>query len=307
MRRPQFYLPRIRNLARQLENADFSGRFLGQYRQTVKWHSSNVERVFTLGVTEDCRDLFHLEFEGEGRYFSPVEYQSGSDVCILGGVIAEELFGIGIDPLDKEVNVNGRKLRVLGVLKKSGKDLLKPFNFDNGVLVSYTLARRGFGVREKGGLAGTSLLVKAKPGVSLDAMKDDIIGVLRGTAAETPRREQLRTQYPVYSQRLFDSVFSTLNLAGFIIGVFALIVGMFLVQHHVRFSKRADQHYRHQDGTGEQNAGLSCWKSCLKPWYCASCGGPSGWCSSGWSPRGISKAMDFDIHLSFEQCADRAW
>jgi putative ABC transport system permease protein len=153
--------------------------------------------------------------------------------------VAEGLFSEGIDPIDKEISVGGRKLRVLGVLKKSGNDILKPFNFDNAVLVSHTLARRGFGVRRKGEWERTSLLVKAKPGVDLEVMKDEITGVLRAERRLKPKEENnfaLNTLSILSG--LFDSVFSTLNVAGFIIGIFALFVGMFSVANIMFVSVR---------------------------------------------------------------------
>ncbi|MDO8971138.1 MAG: ABC transporter permease, partial [Saprospiraceae bacterium] len=161
MRRPNFTFKEFEVLKEELELAESVGfwQFLGA--KTAKWRSSSVENCYFIGLTEDCRDLFHLEFEGEGRFMSPVEYQSGADVCILGSVISDGLFGTGIDPIGKDINVGGRKLRVLGVLKKSGKDLLKPFNFDNCVLIGYNLARRGFGVRAKGEFTRTSVSAKA--------------------------------------------------------------------------------------------------------------------------------------------------
>ena len=179
MRRPNFTYHEFQVLKEDLELADKVGywQFLGA--KTSKWHSSSVENCYFIGLTEDCRDLFHLEFEGEGRFLSPMEYNTGADVCILGHVIATGLFGEGIDPVGKEISVGGRKLRVLGVLTKSGKDLLKPFNFDNCVLIGYNLARRGFGVREKGDFDRTSICVKAKPGVDVEELKDEITGVLR--------------------------------------------------------------------------------------------------------------------------------
>ncbi|MBL7828631.1 MAG: ABC transporter permease, partial [Saprospiraceae bacterium] len=230
MRRPNFSYAEFQALEERLQLADQVGfwQFLGV--KALKWHSSSVEGAFVLGITEDCRDLFHLEFDDEGRYFSPIEFQNGSEVCILGGVIAEELFGVGIDPLDKEISVGGRKLRIVGVLKKSGKDVLKPFNFDNGVLVSYTLARRGFGVRAQGNFDRTSLLVKAGPGVNLEDMKDEITGVLRTERRLKPKEENNFAMNTLsILSNLMESVFGTMNIAGFIIGIFALIVGMFSV------------------------------------------------------------------------------
>ena len=167
MRRPNFTFAEYEALEEKLRGADKVGywQFLGA--KTAKWKSSSVENAFVLGLTQDCGELFHLEFDNEGRYFSPTEYQNGSDVCILGHRVAEGLFGPNIDATDKEITVSGRRLRIIGVQKEAGKDLLKPFNFDNCILVGYNLARRGFGVREKGGFDRTSLLVKAKPGIDI--------------------------------------------------------------------------------------------------------------------------------------------
>ncbi|MDX2133933.1 MAG: ABC transporter permease [Saprospiraceae bacterium] len=229
MRRPNFSFGEYEALVERLKSASKIGywQFLGM--KTLKWRSSSTENVFILGITEDCYDLFGLEFSG-GRYFSPLEYQNGSDVIILGAKIADGLFGEGIDPVDKMVNVGGRKLRVIGVLKESGKDILKPFNFDNGALVSYTLARRGFSIRRKGQFERTSILVKAAPGVALDDMKDEITGVMRAERRLRPREENnfaLNTLSILSG--LFDNIFQTINIAGFIIGIFALLVGMFSV------------------------------------------------------------------------------
>ena len=230
MRRPNFSFTEYEVLQERLKLADKVGfwQFLGA--KTAKWRSSSVENVFFLGVTEDCKDLFHLEFENEGRFMSSVEYHSGSDVCVMGYQIAESLFGPGIDPVDREINVNGRKLRIIGVLKKSGNDLLKPFNFDQAVLVGFNLARRGFNVRREGQFERTSVSVQAKPGVNLDDMQDEIVGVLRAERRLKPREENNFAMNTLsILSGLFDGVFGVLNLAGALIGGFALLVGMFSV------------------------------------------------------------------------------
>ena len=299
MRRPNFSYDEYLTLKDNLSNASEVGfyQFLGM--KTAKWRSNNVEGVFVLGITEACRDLFHLEFDGEGRYFSPIEYQNGNDVCILGGVIAEELFGPGIDPLDKEVNINGRKLRVVGALKKSGKEILKPFNFDNGILVGYNLARRGFGIRGKGEFERTSIMVQANPGVDLEDMKDEITGVLRGERRMKPKEENnfaLNTLSILSG--LFDSVFGTLNVSGFIIGIFALFVGMFSVANIMFVSVKERTNI-----IGIKMAlGAKRWfillEILIEAVVLCIVGGLIGLALIAIVTFGISKAMDFDIHLS---------
>ncbi|MBC7776049.1 MAG: ABC transporter permease [Phycisphaerae bacterium] len=301
MRRPNFTYQEFETLKEELELAEQVGfwQFLGS--KTVKWQSSSVENAFFLGITEDCYDLFHIEFDGEGRYFSASEYQSGADVCILGAVIAEGLFGPGIDPLDKDINVGGRKLRIIGVTKKSGKELLKPFNFDNGVLVSYNLARRGFGVRNNGSGHGpqTSIQVKAKPGVDLEELKDEITGVLRGERRIRPREESnfaLNTLSIISG--LFDKLFGTMNVAGMFIGGFALLVGMFSVANIMFVSVRERTNI-----IGIKMAlGAKRWfillEILIEAVVLCIFGGLLGLLLIWMVTAAISAAIDFDIHLS---------
>lgn len=299
MRRPNFTYAEFETLKEELELAELVGywQFLGA--KTSKWHSSSVENCYFIGLTEDCRDLFHLEFEEEGRFLSPVEYQTGADVCILGHVIADGLFGEGIDPIGKDISVGGRKLRVLGVLKKSGKDLLKPFNFDNCVLIGYNLARRGFGVRAKGDFDRTSISVKARPGVELDALKDEITGVLRGERRLKPREDSnfaLNTLSIISG--LFDKLFGTMNVVGIFIGGFALLVGMFSVANIMFVSVRERTNL-----IGIKMAlGAKRWfvllEILIEAVVLCIFGGLFGLLLIWAVTTGISKAIDFDIHLS---------
>ncbi|MCB0531827.1 MAG: ABC transporter permease [Lewinellaceae bacterium] len=299
MRRPNFSFVEYEQLEERLNNAAKIGfwQYLGS--KTIKWKSSSTENVFFLGITEDCSDLFHLEFQGEGRYFTPTEYQTGSDVCLMGAKVAEGLFGEGIDPTFKVINVGGRKLRVIGVLNESGNDLLKPFNFDNGILVSYTLARRGFNIRRNGQWERTSLMVQAKPGVELDAMKDEITGVLRSVRRLKPREENnfaLNTLSILSG--LFDNLFSVINLAGFVIGIFALIVGMFSVANIMFVSVRERTNI-----IGIKMAlGAKRWFILLEILFEAVVlcivGGALGLMFIWGVTKAISSAIDFDIHLS---------
>ncbi|MCC7467143.1 MAG: ABC transporter permease [Saprospiraceae bacterium] len=299
MRRPNFTYAEFETLKDELQLAELVGywQFLGS--KTCKWHSSSVENCFFIGMTEDCRDLFHLEFEGEGRFLSPIEYQSGADVCILGYSVADGLFGTGIDPVGKEINVGGRKLRVLGVLKKSGKDLLKPFNFDNGVLIGYNLARRGFGVRAKGDFQRTSISVKAKQGVDVEELKDEITGVLRGERRLKPAEESnfaLNTLSIISG--LFDKLFGTMNIVGIFIGGFALLVGMFSVANIMFVSVR-----ERTSMIGIKMAlGAKRWfillEILIEAVVLCIFGGLFGLLLIWLVTVGISKAIDFDIHLS---------
>ncbi len=240
MRRPNFRFSEYEAMKEDLDNAAEIGYWQYLGNKTVKWQSSSVENVAFMSATEDCANIFRLEFVGEGRYFSSSEYLSGSPTCVIGFKIAEGLFPEGIDPLDKEINIGGRKLRIIGVTQKSGNDLLKIMNFDNVVIISHTLARRGFNINDKNPWVGSATIgVRAKPGANIEQLKDEITGVLRGERRLKPREESnfaLNTLTVLSS--LFDSVFGTMNIAGFVIGMFALVVGMFSVANIMFVSVR---------------------------------------------------------------------
>ena len=231
IKRPNATFDEYEKLDERLKSADKVGFWLFLGMKTLKWQSAYAENVFMIGCTEECNSLFNLEYAEGGRFYSQVEYQNATQVCVIGDKVAKTIFGEHIDPLGREVNIGGRRLRIVGVLAPSGKDLLKPFNFDNGVLIGMNLARRAFSVRKDAGMwSRASMMVKAKPGVSIDAMKDELTGVLRSVRHISPLEEDnfaLNTLSILSG--LFDKLFSSINVVGFIIGFFALVVGAFSV------------------------------------------------------------------------------
>ncbi|MCK6691182.1 MAG: ABC transporter permease [Thermoanaerobaculia bacterium] len=300
MRRPNQSFQEYEALKDRLKMASQIGfwQFLGT--KTLKWQSSSVENAAFLSMTEDCSEIFRLEFQEGGRFFSPAEYTNGSDVCIIGAKIAEGLFPEGIVPLDKSVSVGGRKLRVVGVTVPSGKDLLKIMNFDNAVLISHTLARRGFSVRDNNPWVGkTTIGIRAKPGADVDELKDEITGVMRAERRLKPREENsFALNTLTILSNVFDQLFSVINMAGIAIGIFALIVGMFSVANIMFVSVRERTNI-----IGIKMAlGAKRWFILLEILFEAVVlcivGGAFGLLFIWLATTIISKAIDFDIHLS---------
>jgi len=185
------------------------------------------------------------------------------------------------------------------VQKKAGNDILKPFNFDNCVLVGYNFARRGFGVRASGRGNQSSIMVQAKSDVSVEDMKDEITGVLRAQRHLKPRED---TNFSLNTlsilSNLFDGVFGVLNTAGFIIGIFALLVGMFSVANIMFVSVRERTNI-----IGIKMAlGAKRWFILLEILFEAVTlcvvGGLIGLLLIWAVTAGITAVLDFDIHLS---------
>jgi putative ABC transport system permease protein len=226
MRNPNPDYKDYKNINKKVNSAELTAYSLFIGGKTVEYHSSNVEGAFVIAVTEDYARLFNLEFE-KGRFYSETEYRLGGNQVVLGYKVAQELFG-NADPIGRRVKVMGRKCQVIGVLAEAGKDLINPLNFDEALIMSYELARKITNTNNAGRRG--SINVKAKEGIPLEQLKDDITGVLRASRRLKPRVENnfALNNLSIISNAL-DSVFGVLGLAGWVIGAFAMFVGMFSV------------------------------------------------------------------------------
>ncbi|MFT5647085.1 MAG: putative ABC transport system permease protein [Aureispira sp.] len=192
--------------------------------------TSNASNVFFIGVTDHYKDMFGLKFS-KGRYFTPSEFYKGTNHIIIGYDVAETLFRPSEDPIGKYIKVKGQRLQVIGVLKKEGKDLINPLDFDGAGLIPYNTTRKYINLKKAGFNRGrTSISVKAKKGVRLETLQAELTGVLRAKRLLKPVEEDnfaLNT-LSIVSQ-IFENVFGSIRIAGYIIGLFAIIVGGFSV------------------------------------------------------------------------------
>jgi putative ABC transport system permease protein len=114
---------------------------------------------------------------------------------------------------------------VIGVIKKSGKDLLNPLDFDDCLLVSYNNARGLANLKAKQ-IFDTSVTVKAAQGVTISQLKDEVKGIMRAHHRLKPKeRDDFALNELSMISSIFDSFFGVLNMLGIVIGIFAIIVG----------------------------------------------------------------------------------
>jgi putative ABC transport system permease protein len=195
--------------------------------KTVKYGNSNVERTFAIAVTDSYDSFHNLEYSA-GRFFSPTEYSTGANRLILGYRVANELFR-DEDPIGKEVKYFGRTMVVVGVLKQSGKDLIKFYNYDDAIMLGLENVRSMVNIKPNSN-RGTNLQVKAANGISEQQLKDDVIITLRKARYLRPREgDNFSLNSMTMLGDALNAVFGALGMAGLVIGGFALIVGVFSV------------------------------------------------------------------------------
>ncbi|MBP9193886.1 MAG: ABC transporter permease [Saprospiraceae bacterium] len=193
----------------------------------VKYKNSSVSNAFIMGATNEYAEIQSLEVE-KGRTLSLAEYNSGSNKVVLGFKVAESLFG-NVDPIGREVKLFGQSYQVMGVLKSEGENVFNFINFDDVLWVGYPNITRFVNTNDES-TVGRMLCAKALPGVEMSDFKGELTGIIRSNRRLSPREDNNFSinELSMLSQ-VMESVFGVINIAGFIIGIFALIVGMFSV------------------------------------------------------------------------------
>ncbi|MEM6771150.1 MAG: ABC transporter permease, partial [Bacteroidota bacterium] len=178
---------------------------------------------FLVVGTYELGQLFSLEME-KGRYWTNTEYVGGADKLIIGATISEELFG-ALEPVGKTIKMGGRKYEVIGVLESSEGDLINPLDFDDAILVTYNNAARFINLKNRNAFGG-NVGVKAREGIPVPQLEDDIRGVMRAARRLRPREEDnfAMNKLSMIADAL-GGIFSALNTIGFVIGFFSILVG----------------------------------------------------------------------------------
>lgn len=190
----------------------------------IKYKKNLASGIYVTGISGEFKDIRAIEIE-KGRYFSSFEFTSGKNVIVLGNVIAERLFD-KTNPIGKEVTVKGFRTTVIGVAKKEGKGALGGLELDERALVPLNFSKSFINMRNR--FADTEVMVKAKPGISVVELTEEVTMVLRAARRLHPgEKENFSINEATLLTKGFDGVFSVINIVGWLIGGFAILVGGF--------------------------------------------------------------------------------
>lgn len=192
--------------------------------QKLQYKSNYLENALFLGTNYDFDRMFDIKIE-YGRYFSPQEMAMGKNLILLGYTVAETMFISPEYAIGKEIKHQGRKLTVIGVIEKEGESLIGD-GFDNATVVPYSYFRKYFNINSK--RLAQVISIRAKDGINLDDMREEIRGLMRGKRRLKPKEiDNFEINHLSLLTGMIDGVFIIVSLAGGLIGLFAILVGGF--------------------------------------------------------------------------------
>jgi len=222
MNRPNATIKEVAEIQKRSNCAD-AVAFSAATSATVEYLSSSMDGMTIMPVSYDYYKVRNFDIR-EGRYFNEFEALRGMSVCIIGNSIMETLFQ-SRSPLDKEIKIMGRKVRVIGVFKKEGENTFGN-SFDNTVLLPVNFMRNIIDIKSE--RYEPMIWVKAKPNISNEALKDELKGIMRSIRKLKPVADDdfALNETSLLSQG-FEGLFKVISLAGWIIGGFSILVGGF--------------------------------------------------------------------------------
>ena len=144
----------------------------GLNQPVVKYRGIEANRPIIFGVWSNYDQVRNVYIQA-GRFFVPSEQEHRAQVAVIGYAIAETLFG-GLSPLDKEIEVDGKIYRVIGVMEKAPGGLFggDPVE-DRQLIVPFDTIKR-----DHPEIEDISITVKAKPDL-FGRMTDQITELMR--------------------------------------------------------------------------------------------------------------------------------
>lgn len=196
---------------------------LVQSNVKLNYKDNILNGVNLYGVTEEFNSIQTIDIQF-GRYLNESEFLRGTTTGMIGYKVAEELF---INPeiaLGKEVNYNGRRVIIIGVIKKQGQSFVGGFDYDQSLMVPY----RYFAGVYNPDNSNPFIMVQGKPTIASKALQDELTGIMRQSRRLSPTDEDNFScnDVAMFSEQV-KGFFGQVSAGGWAIAGLSLIVGAF--------------------------------------------------------------------------------
>lgn len=169
-----------------------------------------------IGGDENFLDVKGYELE-EGRNFSNIEVQYGTNVAIIGDEIVNTLFE-NEEPVNKEISFYGIKFKVVGLLKKQGS--MGGGGSDRSIIIPTETARK----LSSGNQLQFQISGSVNNPMELDKAMGEAIGLMRSIRQDrTNMEESFEVKKSESLAESLNEIAGYLQIGGFVIGFITLL------------------------------------------------------------------------------------
>jgi putative ABC transport system permease protein len=187
-------------------------------RRPVSYKNRSASGVMVFGTTEEYLDTGNTAM-GQGRFISGPESDGGRPVCVIGYLVATNLFPRET-AIGKKIMIGTGNFEVIGVLEKQGS-FLGQFSLDNQVIVPLKQFVSNFR-----SFPDFNIRVRAFSLTQMDEAQEELRGLLRKIRKVPPLSDD---DFAINRQEMFIQTFNkvagSIATAGLFITGLSLFVG----------------------------------------------------------------------------------
>ncbi|MFA7116178.1 MAG: FtsX-like permease family protein [Bacteroidales bacterium] len=233
------------------------------FNPKIIYNSSIYQGSTVFASTRGIDDFLDIKY-AYGRAINSYEYKTGSSVVVLGDKIAKSLLeedllvgkttstgSSSFFPGKYNIRINNEKVSVVGIIKGKGESITSIVDVDRTLIIPYKYGKKVFPIKKKSGMIMVKPLTQenTKVGSAVCSVSDEefisqIKLMMRQKRLLNPIQEDNFSinQMSILLDKL-SNIFKKINLAGWIIAAFSLIIGGFGIANimFVSVSERRQQ------------------------------------------------------------------
>ena len=214
-------------LKENLKHAEVVEIMVFRERLTIKYLNNSSSEVGLSGVVYESKEINDYKILS-GRYYTENETILGSNYVVIGYKIMEDLFENSDYAIGKEIKIKGVKFRVIGVFEEEGESFVGGDSFDRQMIVPFNSFKKIYRVGKKGSNAAMIIKGNSELDPGLENLEYELRGLLRAKRGLKPTEdENFAINRPEYLTGFISTIFSTISIAGWVIGSFSIFVGGF--------------------------------------------------------------------------------
>lgn len=192
--------------------------------QTARYEKESVSNLNVVPVSYELAEIQRMKI-AKGRFYNESESNSGTAVIVVGHDVAESLFG-SQNPLEKKIRMYGQRFTVIGVLEKQGSGGMGMPSNDLSVFFPVNFMRRLYG--DNNDTMTPVILIKPKAGIDAEEVKAEVGQKLRSyRGIKAGEIDNFMIDILSGFTEVIDQVIGILNMVGWSISFFSLLVGGF--------------------------------------------------------------------------------
>ncbi len=212
-------------VAEGCKRCKFVGAGITSFNGHLSYENQSSSDTLVRGFDTNMQTVYDLEIVS-GRALNPSDVENAAHAAIIGQDITDKLMP-GVDPIGKEIRIDGQVYHVIGLGKREGKTLGQ--SRDNYAIIPVTTYLKQYGAHNN------SIRISGKAnsvGPELDAAMDEVRAILRARRHDLPGQED---SFALETNASFLGIWSSISGSFFIamiaIAAISLIVGGIVIMN----------------------------------------------------------------------------